>query len=248
MRSNALWVSAALFVTFWLTALSAAAGIFDDPVNLQVLPEDISADQLRATMIGFTKATGLRCSGCHVGEEGRPLAEFDFASDEKARKKTTRAMLRMVQSINADHLAGLDLDSRVTCVTCHRGVSSPKLTRDLLAEIAEQSGFEAMQTRYRKLRAEYFGTHSHDFSEQMLLGVATSLSGENLALAQQVVELNLEFFPQSFKSNFMMGRLLQASAQADRARNYYERALEIHRDPRVLEALNTMIADDLKNN
>lgn len=213
------------------------AGIFDDPRNLKVLPEDIEGANLRTIMIGFTEATGLRCSGCHVGEEGQPLSEFDFASDEKERKRTARAMLRMVRSINVDHLSELDVDVRVGCLTCHRGVSSPQLTRDLLTEVARTSGFDEMRDKYIALRADYYGTHSHDFSEQMLLNVANRLFSLDQGMALQVVELNLEHFPEAFESNFVMGQLLRAMNETERARDYYQRALEIRRDPRAVNAL-----------
>lgn len=42
-------------------------------------------------MRGFTRALGLRCSHCHVGEEGAPLATYDFAADEKPLKARAEA-------------------------------------------------------------------------------------------------------------------------------------------------------------
>ena len=33
-------------------------------------------------MPGFTRALGVRCSYCHVGEEGESLSTYDFASDD----------------------------------------------------------------------------------------------------------------------------------------------------------------------
>ena len=70
--------------------------------NLKVLPRDTSPDRLRTVMVGFTRALGVRCSQCHVGEEGQPLSTYDFASDRNPRKNMARGMMRMVRDVNAD--------------------------------------------------------------------------------------------------------------------------------------------------
>ena len=54
-------------------------------------------------MRGFSRALGVRCQYCHVGEEGQPLSEFDFASDDNPNKDRAREMLRMLGTVN-DHL------------------------------------------------------------------------------------------------------------------------------------------------
>ena len=98
------------------------------PKNLQVLPKDTTRQQINPIMRGFTRALGVRCPFCHVGEEGADLSTFDFASDEKPTKKTARLMLQNLNEINAklasvgDKPAG---EPRVTCWTCHRGEQKP---------------------------------------------------------------------------------------------------------------------------
>ena len=62
---------------------AASAQLPEEFTNLQVLPEDIGTRELIGYMRGFSLGTGYRCSGCHVGEEGQPFSEYDFASDEK---------------------------------------------------------------------------------------------------------------------------------------------------------------------
>lgn len=105
------------------------------PVNLQVLPKDMSRQDVVQTMRTFTRALGVRCQHCHVGE-GNDLSKFDFASDEKPTKKVARAMLTMVIDINTKHLAGVGEPAapaapgeppalKVTCFTCHRGELKP---------------------------------------------------------------------------------------------------------------------------
>lgn len=55
--------------------------------NLEVLPEDITFGELFQTMSGFTRALGVRCSFCHIGDENASLDEYDFPSDEKPTKR-----------------------------------------------------------------------------------------------------------------------------------------------------------------
>jgi cytochrome c peroxidase len=61
-----------------------------------------------------------------VGEEGKPLSTFDFASDAKPQKLVARKMLAMVHRINSEDLGVKDFkDVKVTCFTCHRGLTKP---------------------------------------------------------------------------------------------------------------------------
>jgi hypothetical protein len=90
--------------------------------NLKVFPQDITRAQLLSNMKFFSQSLGVRCTFCHVGEEGKPLSTFDFASDAKAKKLTARAMLAMAHKINKDEFDG---EMKVTCFTCHRGSTRP---------------------------------------------------------------------------------------------------------------------------
>ncbi|MFQ5421507.1 MAG: c-type cytochrome, partial [Anaerolineae bacterium] len=120
---------------FFFIALSTSAAFGQIPdkfTNLQVLPEDISKQELIGNMRNFAIGLGVRCQFCHVGEEGQPLSTFDFASDEKKTKKTARIMMQMVQNINGDHLekiSGRTRSIQVNCVTCHHGQSKPRFMR-----------------------------------------------------------------------------------------------------------------------
>src|SRR5436190_24344993 len=79
---------------------AAAAPAAEQYKNLQVLPKDISKEQLFPIMKGFAQGLGVRCVHCHVGEEGKPLSTLDFASDAKKEKLVARKMLTMVHRIN----------------------------------------------------------------------------------------------------------------------------------------------------
>jgi hypothetical protein len=98
------------------------------PQNLQVLPKNISREELIGTMRGYTAGLGVQCNYCHV-QEGRG-GRNDFATDEKQPKKTARVMITMMNHVNETLASGLgkpaaDL-TKVQCATCHRGEAIPK--------------------------------------------------------------------------------------------------------------------------
>jgi hypothetical protein len=97
------------------------------PVNLKVLPKDISGAELGRRMKRFEADLGVTCNHCHV--EDPVTHKFDYSSDENPDKATARLMITMVQDINNKYLAQLGGDRRyavpVTCGSCHQGQSSP---------------------------------------------------------------------------------------------------------------------------
>jgi hypothetical protein len=108
----------------------AAAATQSQYKNLQVLPQDISREQLMATMRGFTRGLGVRCNHCHVVAATTPKEELDFPLDAKDEKRNARTMLRMTMDINRNWLVRVDPknagEQRVTCWTCHRGKPEPE--------------------------------------------------------------------------------------------------------------------------
>jgi hypothetical protein len=101
----------------------------DKFVNLQIFPKDSPPDVVITAMKNFTRALGVRCQYCHVGEEGMPLEKFDFASDVKPQKLTGRMMIRLTGEINGQLTKAMpDAPAKgyqVTCFTCHRGAEHP---------------------------------------------------------------------------------------------------------------------------
>ena len=95
--------------------------------NLKLFPKDISRADLLSNMKFFSQSLGVRCSYCHVGEEGKPLSTFDFASDAKNKKQTARKMLAMAHRINSENFDQAEDPGvlKVTCYTCHRGSTKP---------------------------------------------------------------------------------------------------------------------------
>ena len=97
----------------------------DSLINVHVFPKTTPVTQVLAAMREFSGALGVRCNYCHVGEEGRPLETFNFASDDKRTKHVGRQMMRMTQEINRrlDTLPGRT--GAGLQVTCTAGAGRP---------------------------------------------------------------------------------------------------------------------------
>lgn len=174
----------------------------DSFTNLKVLPQDIPARELVNLMAGFTRALGVRCTHCHVGEEGRPLETYEFAKDDKLPKRKAREMLRMVEAINDQHLSKLEERAEpritVTCATCHRGVGEPRPLQDILVAAYRAAGLDSALAAYRALRERYYGRAAYDFGEVPLADAATAVAGMNRwGDAVRLLELDLSYFPTS---------------------------------------------------
>lgn len=199
--------------------------------NLQVLPKDLPAQQLRQTMFGFTRALGVNCYHCHVGGPELQLREFDFVSDEKAAKKTARAMLKMVRSINEDYLSAIERSGpalEVACATCHRGVARPQALGQVLAEVVEKDGVEAAIERYRELREKHYGGAAYDFGQGTLNALGYRLLGEGKTDdAIAVFRLNVEMFPNSGNPFDSLAEAYLKKGDPVRAEAFYQKALEL---------------------
>jgi tetratricopeptide (TPR) repeat protein len=170
--------------------------------NLKVFPKDIPVRALIDTMAGFTRALGVRCTYCHVGEEGQPLSTFDFASDEKPTKNKAREMLRMVGAINGDYLTKLasrrSPPVNVACMTCHRGVSVPRPIQQVVLMTYDSAGADSAIAAYRALRERYYGRASYDFGDVPLTEVGAALRARGkTADALRFYALNTELMPTS---------------------------------------------------
>jgi hypothetical protein len=100
------------------------------PTNLQVLPKNLTSEQVHQIMHQWAAELGTECSTCHtadtknVGPNGRP--RMNFADDSKPEKNTARLMYKMTQEINEKYISMVDNSGMpVTCGTCHRGHVSP---------------------------------------------------------------------------------------------------------------------------
>ena len=189
----------------------------DSLINVKIIPKNTPVIQVVGMMRNFAGALGVRCQFCHVGQEGMPLAQFDFAKDEKRTKLTARQMMRMVEDINrrVDTLPEhekMTSHVEVTCATCHRGVSRPMPLEQLIQETAQTAGADSASRVYRALRERYYGRAAYDFGEPTLNVAAFRLArAGKYDDAFAILRLNEAQFPASsnlatFRGNISLMR------------------------------------------
>ncbi|NNE07522.1 MAG: c-type cytochrome [Gemmatimonadetes bacterium] len=202
--------------------------------NLQVFPEDTSPERLRAVMTGFTRALGVRCSHCHVGDAGKPLSTYDFASDENPMKQTARVMLEMLGTINKS-LDTIEPSGptqvNMWCHTCHMGKPRPMTLAEELTESLTEGGAGAMVEKYEELHENFYGRGGYDFSE----GTLNSLGYEQLeagALKEAIAlfRLNVERFPASGNVHDSLAEAYREAGDRERAILHYQQALFLDPD------------------
>ena len=184
-------------------------------------------------MTGFTRALGVHCSHCHVGEEGQPLSTYDFSSDDNPNKNRAREMLRMLGSIN-DHLDKIEPSGakpvNMWCHTCHRGRPRPTTLPEELIETFDASGPDAALARYTELRESFYGKGAYNFGEEVLNGIGYRLLENDTTNAIKVFELNTEAFPDSANAWDSLAEAHMKAGHDELAQQYYHRSLGM--DPR----------------
>lgn len=204
---------------------TARAQIPDRFENLQVLPRDISRDQLTDIMRGFTQALGVRCEHCHLPREAEPGAprrgglNLDFASDARPAKNKARFMMRMTDSLNRVVLASLPGRSeppvRVTCITCHRMMPVPTTIQNVLVETTARAGVDSAIAQYRILRAD-MARGRFDFTERPVSEVASELGAAGKhADAIRLLEMLQEFYPNSVNIDLQIAELQIGAGNRD---------------------------------
>ena len=240
-----------------------AAQSNETPQNLQVLPREMSREDVLEVMRGFNAALGVRCGHCHI--DAVRSEPRDFAADDKPAKNVSRAMMRMVDAINrmvdtinneymaemqeheAAHDGGAEHDHgevpvQVRCVTCHRGQEHPYLLSDLLSAVHEEEGIDAAIGRYHELRDRYYGSHTYDFSERSLNKFAEQLlAAESVDDALTILELNVGEHPDSADAHMLMGQARLQRGDRQAAAQHLDQAVEL--DPenrRAVQLLNRL--------
>ncbi len=200
------------------------------PKNLQILPKDISRQELLARMQAFSQALGVRCNYCHVDDD--PGRENDLASDEKAPKNTARAMMRLTMDLNAKLPEAVKKApaeaTRVQCVTCHRGVAIPKLLADIVTDTGSAKGVPAAIDQFRDLRKRYYGAQAYDFSDNGVIAIAQrQMQAQKPDDALAFLALNTEFSPQSARTYVVMAQAYNAKKDRENAIRNLEKALSL---------------------
>ena len=206
----------------------------DKAKNLRVLPKNTSKDDLRATMVGFSHALGVRCPFCHVGEEGKPLNTFDFPSDKNPMKGVARGMMKMVQDVKSDlHRIKFQEPDRVSlgCVTCHHGRPRPMTLAEELRGVYDAGGIDSTLSRYASLRARFYGRAAYDFGEESLNEIAGALMDKGrVDDAIRILKLNVEQYPESSRAYDSLADAYLKAGQKEQAIQASKKALEL--DPK----------------
>jgi tetratricopeptide (TPR) repeat protein len=203
----------------------------DKPQNLQVLNKDWPGSRLSPVMRGFTRALGVRCSYCHVGEEGKDLTTYDFVSDANPNKNRAREMLRMLGDVN-DHLKKLEPsgDKRVNmwCHTCHRGRPRPMTLEEELGEKYRANGIDAALNHYQELRKNYYDRGAYDFSERSLNSFGYELLEKDNPSAIRVFNLNTQLFAKSPNVWDSLAEAYLKAGNVKLAKRHYETSLKLN--------------------
>ena len=202
----------------------------DSLVNVKVIPKNTPVVQVVGTMRNFAGSLGVRCTFCHVGEEGMPLEKVDFPSDKKRTKLVARQMMRMVEEINhrLDTIPSRSTPGvEVTCRTCHRGVSRPAPLSSVIIQASLAVGADSGLRAYRGLRERYYGRDAYDFGEGSLNVAAFRLGRESrFEDALKILALNEELFPSSSGTSVFRGNIMLMQGDSARAGDAFREALK----------------------
>jgi tetratricopeptide (TPR) repeat protein len=183
-----------------------------------------------ANMQAVSQALGVSCEYCHAAPRGSGLPE--------PKKEIARAMMAMTRQINgsvqaATSKSGLEATT-VQCITCHRGVPIPKPLPEIITATIREKGVAAAIAQYRDLRKQYYGRQAYDFGDGTLLALAQILTASKPDEAIALLELNVEFNPQSARSYAALGYAYTRKFDDATAIKYLEKALEIEPENGVI--------------
>ena len=229
--------STVLAATLMILALPAFAQRWqwpETPKNLTVLPKTTGGRDLQRLMFSFTGGLGVRCTFCHVGEEGKDFSEYDFASDAKPEKNGARLMIKMMNDINSHYLAdfrkGNSNPLEVSCMTCHHGNSKPILLEDRLKRTCDQLGLDSTIKQYRALREQFYGGFTYNFKESSLMRLADKILEDSTKQADgiAILKLNVELFPTFAPTYGRLAGVYESQGNIAAAIESYEQAIKIN--------------------
>lgn len=240
--SNKIWIACIIILTIITFAFPAQAQQWswpEKPQNLQVLPSDWPGSRLSAPMRGFTRALGVRCSYCHVGEEGQPLSTYDFVSDANPNKDRAREMLRMLGDINS-HLKKIEPSGtkrvNMWCHTCHNGRPKPMTLGEELGETYRMKGLDAAIAQYNILKEKR--TSLYNFGEKTLNDFGYEVLNDDPKGAVKIFKMNADTFPDSWNVWDSLADGYMKAGDLEKAKEYYKESLELN--PRNQNAKNML--------
>jgi tetratricopeptide (TPR) repeat protein len=229
------------FLAFCQISINAQSSRDKKLTNLKILPQDISGQELRNVMQGFSSALGVHCEYCHYEEEN------DFASDGMPAKQIARVMMKMKSGINDTFLKEARTINKdiagLNCVSCHHGSPKIRLLEDVLYDTYQKKGIDSSIVQYNTLRKNYYGAAIYDFREMSLINYSHKLiTDKKFDDAVFVLKKNLEFFPQSTRTFNSFANLYNDKGEKDNAVAYLQKSLAV--DPgnryakQMLERIN----------
>jgi hypothetical protein len=189
-----------------------------------------------ANMQEIAQSLGVKCEYCHAGQRMAQAAAPQPRAEglPPSKVEIARAMMAMTRDLNEKILLATGKPAtaatRVTCITCHRGVAIPGQLSDIVTKTALEKGPDTAVAQYRDLRAQYYGRQSYDFGEDTLLTSAQQVVRVKPASSIPLLRLNLEYFPQSVRSYTQIAFAYTRSLDDESAIATLEKALEIEPD------------------
>jgi len=191
--------------------------------TLLLLLAVVTAPAQTMNMQEISRALGVECSYCHSAPRGSGLPQ--------PKKDIARAMMAMTASLNASIQEATGKPSsqtvRVECVTCHHGVAVPQPVSAVILRTVAEKGGAAAADRYRELRKQYYGSGTYDFTEDALLETIQRIVEARPADAIVLLQMNLEFNPESAKTYALIGLACTRTRDDEGAIKNLEKSLQL---------------------
>jgi tetratricopeptide (TPR) repeat protein len=187
------------------------------------------------------QSLGVQCAYCHprMGQQNVQPPPADAPANAPPKMAIAAAMMAMTRDLNSKIVAATGKSAneatRVTCMTCHRGVAIPGQLFEIIAKTALKTSPEAAVSQYRELRSQYYGRDAYDFGEDTLLNSAQQIVRVKPAASIPILRLNLEFYPKSVRSYTQIAFAYTRSLDDENAISTLEKALEIEPESGVIK-------------